>query len=302
MGEGVARGVELVAWRRWAQQAAAAGGVPLAEVDWFLQAMTALDGLALRFETYAAEDSISLNVPLEILSQQWRRRVEERVPVQYLVGETRWRQFSLTVSPAVLIPRPETELMVEIVSQALERSPLREILRRGDWADLGTGSGAIALALANCFPQARVNAVDVSAAAIAIAQHNADRAGLSRQIQFHQGSWFEPLAGQQGLAGMVSNPPYIPHRTVLTLQPEVTQHEPHLALDGGDDGLDCIRHLVQTAPQYLQPGGLWLVETMAGQTEAVAALLRSQGQYEKISVHRDLAGHQRFVLAHRRKM
>lgn len=291
-----------MAWRRWAQQAAVSGGVPLTEVDWFLQAMTPLEGLALSFETYAAEGSISLKESLETLTQQWRRRVEDRVPVQYLVGETRWRQFSLAVSPAVLIPRPETELMVEIVSQAVEQSPQREILRRGAWADLGTGSGAIALALADCFPQAQVHAVDVSAAAIAIAQQNADCAGFSRQITFHQGSWFEPLTAQPGLAGMVSNPPYIPHRTVLTLQPEVTQHEPHLALDGGDDGLDCIRHLVQAAPQYLQPGGLWLVETMAGQTEAVAALLRSQEQYEKISVHRDLARHQRFVLAHRRKM
>lgn len=301
MGKWTATGAELAAWRQWAQQAAVARDVALSEVDWFLQAMTPLDSLALRFKTYPAQGAILLRVPLETLTQKWQQRLEARVPIQYLVGETRWRQFSLAVSPAVLIPRSETELMIEIVSQAVEKSGQKENLQRGPWADLGTGSGAIALALADCFPNSLVYAVDVSSEAIAIAQQNANSAGLGRQIQFHQGSWFEPLTAQPKLAGMVANPPYIPHETVLTLQPEV-KHEPNLALDGGDDGLESIRHLVQVAPDYLLPGGLWLVETMAGQTEAVVALLQAQGHYEEIAIYPDLAGHERFVLTHRRQL
>ncbi|MBD0341341.1 MAG: protein-(glutamine-N5) methyltransferase, release factor-specific, partial [Microcoleus sp. Co-bin12] len=111
----------------------------------------------------------------------------------------------------------------------------------------------------------------------------------------------EPLAFLKGqVSGMVSNPPYIPSSTVLTLQPEVVRHEPHLALDGGFDGLDCIRHLVETAPDYLESGGVWLVEMMAGQAEAVADMLESHGSYGKVQIFSDLAGIARFALAYRR--
>ena len=96
---------------------------------------------------------------------------------------------------------------------------------------------------------------------------------------------------------MISNPPYIPSDEVAKLQPEVAQHEPRLALDGGDDGIDCLRYLVETAPDYLLPGGVWLVETMAGQAEIVASLLRDRKSYTNISIHTDLAGIERFVLA-----
>ena len=171
---------------------------------------------------------------------------------------------------------------------------------RGHWADLGTGSGAIALGLAEALPQAHIHAVDTSPAAIAIAQRNAERYFMGDRVQFHQGSWLEPLGPGRGqLAGIVSNPPYIPSAIVPTLQPEVVQHEPSLALDGGPDGLDCIRHLAQSAPAYLEPGGLWVVEMMAGQGEAIAALLADLGTYRDIRIERDLAGHDRFAIARR---
>ncbi len=142
------------------------------------------------------------------------------------------------------------------------------------WADLGTGSGAIALGLATAFPQAQIHAVDVSPAALAIAHRNAETYGLGDRIHGHLGRWFEPLAHLAGqLSGMVSNPPYIPNADVPHLQPEVARHEPHLALDGGSDGLDCVQILIDAAPNYLVSGGLWLVELMQGQATTVAQRL-----------------------------
>jgi release factor glutamine methyltransferase len=168
--------------------------------------------------------------------------------------------------------------------------------RKGNWADLGTGSGAIAIALAQAFPEATIHAVDQSQDAIAIAEANAKALGITN-IAFYLGSWFDPLEPLKGkLNGVVSNPPYIPSAMVLELQPEVRLHEPHAALDGGNDGLDCLRELVAIAPEYLVPHGLWMVEMMAGQAEAVAQLLQQQG-YQRIEIRQDFAGIERFAVA-----
>jgi len=165
---------------------------------------------------------------------------------------------------------------------------------------LGTGSGAIAIGLASVFPSAKIHAVDRSASALAIAQSNAQNLGYGDRIQFYLGDWWEPLASLEGqVSGMVSNPPYIPSSLIPQLQPEVANHEPHSALDGGDDGLDCICHLVATAPNYLRSGGVWLIELMAGQAEAVCELLWQQGNYIDVRVYADLAGIERFALAYR---
>jgi release factor glutamine methyltransferase len=291
-------GSELWRWRTTAQQQAIAAQVSPSEVDWLLQEVAKLDRLSLRLESFKAKATIPLKFPLAQLTQLWRQRLEERLPVQYIVGNTTWRNFSLIVSPAVLIPRPETEELIDWAIVTVRANP---DLGQGTWVDLGTGSGAIALALADAFPQATIHAVDVSEAALAIAQHNAQQLHLSDRIQFHQGKWFEPIASlKHQLSGVVSNPPYIPHTVIPTLQPEVMQHEPHLALDGGEDGLDCIRHLVNTAPDYLRSGGVWIVEMMAGQAEAVTQLLQEQGEYGAIEVHTDLNAIERFVSAIRR--
>jgi release factor glutamine methyltransferase len=290
-------GIELWRWRRQAQQEAIASNIPVAEVDWLLQAV-GIDRLKLRLESFKAEPEVLLTLPFAELQQLWRRRVEGLVPVQYLVGEVAWRNFLLRVSPAVLIPRPETEELIDLAKQAAAE------LRQGDWADLGTGSGAIALGLAAVFPAATIHAVDCSGEALAIAQQNAQQnaqqVGFESRIQFYQGSWFEPIAMLQGkLSGMVSNPPYIPTGWIADLQPEVSRHEPHLALDGGADGLDCIRHLVSTAPLYLRSGGVWLIEMMEGQAQSVVQMLAAEGSYRQIQIHADLAGIDRFALATR---
>jgi release factor glutamine methyltransferase len=286
-------GRELWAWRRWAIDIATTHDVSQREVDWVLKSIANLDSLTLRLESIADDRSIEISISLDRLSALWIDRVEHRKPVQYLLGTTFWRDFELMVSPAVLIPRPETESIIDIALAASTR-----IQQQGIWVDLGTGSGAIAIGLAKTLPMAKIFAVDASAEALNVARANATRLNVIHQINFSQGSWWTSLVQLKGkVAGMISNPPYIPSAELLRLQPEVVNHEPHLALDGGLDGLEAMRILVNTAPEYLQPGGIWLIEMMAGQGAAVVKLLEQQGSYTDIEIIDDFAGLDRFVLA-----
>lgn len=286
-------GRELWAWRKWATSIAKLHDIEERELDWLLQSISDLDRLTLRLESIGDGESILIAMSLDRLSAIWLDRVERHQPVQYLIGKTFWRDFELVVSPAVLIPRPETESTIDIALAASNRAQ-----QQGIWVDLGTGSGAIAIGLAKTMPAAEIYAVDYSAGALEIAQVNANRLEVADRIQFSQSSWWSSLAHLQGkVAGMLSNPPYIPSQEVLRLQPEVFKHEPHLALDGGVDGLEAIRLLIDTAPNYLQAGGIWLIEMMAGQGNIVADLLAQQGSYTDIEIINDLAGLDRFAFA-----
>ena len=289
----IVSGLELWQWRKTAIEAALAADISPMEVDWLLLTIANLDRLALRLESFKTWQEIPVQLSLNDLEQLWQRRLDDRLPIQYIAGMTAWRKFQLTVSNAVLIPRPETEILIDLAVAAAN-----DEVKAGHWADLGTGSGAISIGLAEVFTNANIHAVDISPAALSVAETNAENLGFGERIQFYQGSWWQPLESLKGqFSGMVSNPPYIPSDTVLTLQPEVVKHEPHLALDGGKDGLDYIRHLINVSPDYLRPGGLWLIEMMAGQAEMVRELLVSNGNYGNISIHADLAGIERFAVA-----
>lgn len=293
-------GADLWQWRHQAQADAIAAQVPPAEVDWLLRSLTNLEALDLRLESFRTWPTVRLACSVMDLDTRWQQRLVDRIPIQYLVGFTPWRDFVLAVSPDVLIPRPETEGLIDLAATASQTSTVASALDQ-HWADLGTGSGAIALGLANTFPHAHIHAVDISPAALAIARSNASAYGLSDRIHFYSGSWFEPLTTLKGkLTGLISNPPYIPSPMVLSLQPEVQQHEPHLALDGGADGLTYVRHLIDQAADYLLPDGILMLELMAGQAKIVADLLQQQGHYHQIEIHPDLTSTDRFVLARRR--
>lgn len=292
--EAAISGTQLDRWRDRAIAEAAAVEIDPQEIDWLLCELAGLDRLSLRLKTYRDRPRVPLRISLDTLDRLWQRRLHQREPVQYLAGVAPWREFSLAVSPQVLIPRPETEYLIDLVQRAVGNSDLAG----GHWADLGTGSGAIALGLARVLPEAIVHAIDTSETALEIARNNAGRARLGDRIQFRRGSWFEPLAALDSpLNGMVSNPPYIPTAEIPRLQPEVARHEPHQALDGGADGLDCIRHLVATAPNYVRSGGIWAIEMMAGQADAVVQLLRDRGGYGDIRIEADLTGIERFAIA-----
>jgi release factor glutamine methyltransferase len=211
-------------------------------------------------------------------------------PVAYLTGQREFWSLSLAVSPAVLIPRPETELVVERALVLLDEAPLPAATVRRV-ADLGTGSGAIALALASARPSWAVSAADRSAAALEIARRNAATLGLSR-IETLAGDWFEPLA-QRRFDLICSNPPYIAagDKALVALR-----FEPAAALVAGPTGLEALRHLVAHAPAYLEPGGWLVLEHGHDQGAAVAAALVATG-YARVRCHRDLAGHDRVTEA-----
>ncbi|WP_430015843.1 peptide chain release factor N(5)-glutamine methyltransferase [Microcystis aeruginosa FBCC-A68] len=287
-------GQELSQWRQQAIADLEQAQLSPKEVDIFLQAVTDLDTLSLRLQSFREREKIPLSYSWSEITKRWQKRLQSRVPLQYLLESVVWRNFTLKVSPGVLIPRPETELLIDIVGETV----------RGDdggiWVDLGTGSGAIAIGLASILTKAEIYAIDYSQTALAIAKENIINTGFAERIILKQGSWWTPLEKWQGqISGMLSNPPYIPSAEILDLQIEVREHEPRLALDGGEDGLTALRYLVATAPDYLRSGGLWLVEMRAGQGEKVAQMLENQGNYRQIQIINDLAGFDRFVLAER---
>ncbi|MFN7247538.1 MAG: peptide chain release factor N(5)-glutamine methyltransferase [Microcystis sp.] len=287
-------GQELSQWRQQAIADLEQAQLSPKEVDIFLQAVTDIDTLSLRLQSFREREKIPLSYSWSEITKRWQKRLQSRVPLQYLLESVVWRNFTLKVSPEVLIPRPETELLIDIVGETV----------RGDdggiWVDLGTGSGAIAIGLASILTKAEIYAIDYSQTALAIAKENIINTGFVDRIILKQGSWWTPLEKWQGqISGMLSNPPYIPSAEILDLQIEVREHEPRLALDGGEDGLTALRYLVATAPDYLRSGGLWLVEMRAGQGEKVAQMLENQGNYRQIQIINDLAGFDRFVLAER---
>jgi release factor glutamine methyltransferase len=196
-------------------------------------------------------------------------------PVAYLLGEKEFYGLALAVNPAVLIPRPETELLVE---RALARGPASVL-------DLGTGSGAIALAIKRHLPAARVVAVERSAAALAVARRNALKLGL--EVDFRHGLWFAPVAGER-FDLVVSNPPYVAMGDAHLQQGDL-RFEPQSALVAGPEGLDALREIVRGAPSHLNPGGWLLVEHGLGQDAAVRELLREAG-FDEIHTWPDLAG------------
>ena len=287
-------GQELSQWRQQAIADLAQAQLSPKEVDIFLQAVTDLDTLSLRLQSFREREKIPLSYSWSEITKRWQKRLQSRVPLQYLLESVVWRNFTLKVSPEVLIPRPETELLIDIVGETVRGDDV------GIWVDLGTGSGAIAIGLASILTKAEIYAIDYSQTALAIAKENIIKTGFADRIILKQGSWWTPLEKWKGqISGMVSNPPYIPSAEILDLQIEVREHEPRLALDGGEDGLTALRYLVATAPDYLRSGGLWLVEMRAGQGEKVAQMLENQGNYRQIQIINDLAGFDRFVLAER---
>jgi release factor glutamine methyltransferase len=210
-------------------------------------------------------------------------------PVAYLTGEREFWSLPLSVDPAVLIPRAETELVVERALALLPAPPARTALVRA--LDLGTGSGAIALALASERPHWRLTASDRSAAALQVARSNAQRLGLQR-VEFVLGDWFAPLAGKR-FELICSNPPYVAAGDSALA---ALRFEPRSALTPGATGLEALRHLIAQAPDHLEHGGWLVLEHGSEQAHAVAAALVATG-YALVRCHRDLAGHDRITEA-----
>jgi len=263
---------------------------PRRSAEWLLSASTGLS----RVELYAHHDR-----PLTPGERAaFRAGIERRAagePLQYVTGEMPFRHLVLTVRPGVFIPRPETEVLVDAALAALAgiETPLV--------ADLCTGSGAIAVSVAFECPASVVHATEIVPASSEVARGNAERAGVGDRVTVHEGDLFAPLPA--GLAGrfdiVASNPPYIPTADLAALPAEVAAHEPANALDGGSDGLDVVRRIVDEARVWLKPGGLLVIETDTGRVKDTAGLMSQW--YERVEVREDLTGRDRIAIGRRRE-
>lgn len=220
-------------------------------------------------------------------------RRTRREPVAYITRQKEFWSLDFFVTPDVLIPRPETELVVEIALESLRTVPQpcpTKIL------DLGTGSGAIAVCLARDGVQAEIVAVDISSRGLDVARLNSEHHGVAKKIRFLRGNLFEPIAPRKDKFSLiVSNPPYVRRADLSTLAPDVRDWEPMIALDGGTDGLDFYRRILKRADRHLVKGGRIVLEIGAGMGASVAELFAAAGFYGSVSVYRDYAGRERVI-------
>jgi len=221
------------------------------------------------------------------------RRRGKREPVAYITGFKEFWSLKIAVSSGVLIPRPETEVLVEVAVQLMQST--REHASR--ILDIGTGSGAIALALAKELPEAAIYACDISAEALETARLNALSCGLADRINYISGDSLHCLPAATVFDAIVSNPPYIPTADIDALEPEIKNFEPRLALDGGADGLDFYRALIPQLHAYLQPQGFVALEIGDTQGEVVSGLFQSAGMFTDVVIRNDYARKPRLVTA-----
>jgi len=239
--------------------------------------------LYVQFERVLKEDELKSFKALIL-------RRSKREPIAYITGYQPFMSVNIKVTPAVLVPRPETEKLVEV---ALEEA---KQLKGPRVADIGVGSGAIAVCLAKFLPEARVFGTDLSKEAIEVAEENAQARGVADRCEFFVGDLFGPLEGHS-FDIIVSNPPYIKTAEITKLQPEIKDFEPRSALDGGEDGLKFFKEIIAAAPPYLKTGGYLILEVGAGQDTEVSEMIKSSRKFEEPGSYKDLSGIKRVVKA-----
>ncbi len=238
--------------------------------------------LYLQFERPLSE------VELEKIRPLVKRR-GNREPVQYILGETEFGGLKLKVDRRALIPRPETEYLVELITRRLTAAPASVL-------DLGTGSGAIALALAKAYPDASVTAVDKSAEALALARENAIATGLEQRVRFLESDWFAAVGADEKFALIVANPPYLSDKETAETPQEVREFEPMTALSSGVDGTTDLSQIVSQARVHLTPGGMLACETGMAQRDFLGEAATTAG-YLRMESRKDLTGRERYFLA-----
>jgi release factor glutamine methyltransferase len=218
----------------------------------------------------------------------------KRIPLQHLLGETEFYGLRFESTPQALIPRMDTETLVEAVIDRLKHHPAPKIL------DIGTGSGIIATTLAHELPLSRLWAVDICKSSLDLARRNAHLNHVTNRIHFIQSHLLTALIPTMQFDAIVSNPPYIPTGDILTLEPEVRHHDPHLALDGGVDGLDYYRLIIPQSMPYLKHNGILALEIGHDQAQAITDIISKHKQFGKTITQSDLAGHTRILISQKR--
>lgn len=251
-----------------------------------------------RVKLYVNFDKPLLPAELAAYREVVKRRVS-REPVAYIIGRKEFYSLSFKVSPAVLIPRPDTELLVETAISLLKDRPAEG--NALSICDIGTGSGAILLALGHHCRDATLWGTDISEDALALARENAEQLGLSTRTSFIRADILPDWsAGERCFSCIISNPPYIPRADIASLEPEINKFEPRVALDGGDDGLTLYRRIISRSWEFLDENGIICLEIGEEQADPVIKILDASHHYDGIDVRKDFAGKDRVIVAHKR--
>ncbi|WP_425446192.1 peptide chain release factor N(5)-glutamine methyltransferase [Dethiothermospora halolimnae] len=220
-------------------------------------------------------------------------------PLQYIIKKQEFMGLDFFVDEGVLVPRPDTEILVESIIKLVNESNMRD-KDNINIVDIGTGSGAITLSLAHYIKNAFIYSIDISQDALNIAKRNCKNLRLENRVEFLNGDLFKPLENlykEKEIDIIVSNPPYIPTKDITNLEVEVSQYEPKLALDGGIDGLNYYKKIIEQAPNYLKANGILALEIGYNQGKDLKKLLQQIGKFDNIEIKKDLAGHDRVVIA-----
>ena len=256
-----------------------------------LDSIGGITASSLNLMSINPEGNLYLNKNLEQLESIWEDHLSNSVPIQYLSGIAFWRDLKLKVTDKVLIPRPETELIIEIVFKIFGKQSQKLI-----FAELGTGSGAISIALALAYPSWDGLATDIDQDALEIATKNFINCSKQTNLKFYCGNWWAPIQSFKGKLDLaISNPPYIPKDTYEKLPKEVKNFEPEIALLGGEDGLNHIREIIQKAPLFLKEKGWLILENHFDQGEKVKQLL-IKNKFKSVEIVNDLSGIGRFTI------
>ncbi len=274
---------------RWRKKMILQGGRKV-DFDWLLDIAAGVSWTKLQSIILNPEHLIFLDISLEELEVIWESHLKDHIPLQYLLSKCPWRDMELEVSADALIPRQETESLIDFALKKVTN------IDDGRWADLGTGSGPIAISLAKSLTNWNGHASDISNEALNLAKRNLKSILPNANVRFSLGDWWEPLKKWWGSFDLVlSNPPYIPSDLIEELDPVVKNHEPRIALDGGKDGMNASRKIILGALTGLAKGGWLILEHHYDQSEKITDFMKNIGM-EEISYEKDLSGIKRYAI------
>ena len=260
------------------------------DFDWLLDIAAGVSWRKLQNIILHPEQCFSLGFPIEEIEFIWESHLRDNTPLQYLISKCPWRDFELEVSANALIPRQETEFLIDFALKKVNN------INSGRWADLGTGSGPIAISLAKALPNWKGHAVDISIDALELAKRNLELLAPNSKVKLSIGEWWEPLQRWWGSFDLVlSNPPYIPSDLIEDLEPVVKNHEPRIALDGGADGMFASKQIIFGALNGLAKGGWLILEHHYDQSEKIIKFMKEIGMGE-VSFEKDLNGIKRYAI------
>ena len=278
---------------QWRRKMISKGG-RIVDFDWLLDIAAGVSWSKLQNIILHPDHFFSLGIPTEELEVIWESHLNDQTPLQYLISKCPWRDFELEVATGVLIPRQETEFLIDLALKKVAN------LQCGRWADLGTGSGPLAISLAKSLPAWEGHAVDISKEALEIAKRNLKSIVPNTNVKFSLGDWWEPLRKWWGSFDLVlSNPPYIPSHLIEDLEPVVKNHEPLIALDGGADGMNPSKQIIIGALHGLSKGGWLILEHHYDQSENIIQYMKDIGMKE-VYFEKDLNGIKRYAICRKK--